>query len=213
MSRIATVVLTLVAALVLAAGIAVACAMAGIVPVAAGSHHFAPIEWYLSMASDRAVERGGEATQVPATAKAPSDAMLKMGMVHYQEMCVTCHGAPGIEPSDIGKGLYPRPPRLERHKRAELGETYWIVKNGVRDTGMPAFGPTHSEDELWAIAAFTVTMPHWTPAEYAAHAKAYGVPPPITEEMEQGEKAGEPNGEHGPPAAGTPSGPGAHGSR
>src|SRR4051794_40224201 len=105
MGRLATAIFSILAFVALGCGLAVAMAMAGMVPVAAGEHHFAPIEWYLHNASDAAMEHGGEKAQPPPGVDSPE--MLRMGLQHYQEMCVTCHGAPGIEPSDIAKGLYP----------------------------------------------------------------------------------------------------------
>jgi mono/diheme cytochrome c family protein len=202
MGRIATAIVSILAFIALCCGVAVAMAMAGLVPVAAGSHHFAPVEWFLETAADEAVDRGGESVHPPPGVDSPE--MMRMGLQHYQEMCVTCHGAPGIEPSEIAKGLYPHPPLLERKKRLHIGSTYWIVKNGVRDTGMPAFGPTHSEQELWAIAAFTVKMPHLTPQQYLEQARAAGVPKPGGMEMDE-----EPEqGQSGPPATAPPHGPG-----
>jgi mono/diheme cytochrome c family protein len=186
MRPFARTVLTLVVAVALVGVVAVVLAYAGVVPVAAGQHHFGLIEWYLETAADHAVDRGGAGVQPPSGVDSPQ--MLQMGLVHYQEMCVTCHGAPGVEPSEIGKGLYPDPPLLERKKRARLGPTYWIVKNGIRDTGMPAFGATHTEQELWAIAAFAVAMPHMTPEEYARRTTEAGVEMPGAE-IEAAEQA------------------------
>ncbi len=187
MRRVVSVVVTLVVAFAALGAVAVALAFAGLVPVAASNHHLPLIEWYLETASDHAVDRGGEKAAPPADASSPE--MLRIGLIHYQEMCVTCHGAPGIEPSDIARGLYPHPPLLERHERARIGPTYWIVKNGVRDTGMPAFGGTHSDRDLWAIAAFAVAMPHLSPAEYQRQAAAAGVATSASQRMEEAEEA------------------------
>lgn len=81
---------------------------------------------------------------------------IDVGFDHYKGMCVTCHGAPGVEVSEIGKGLNPAPPKLRAKKLEEWsdGELFYLIKNGIRMTGMPAFGPTHSDDEIWKIAAF-----------------------------------------------------------
>jgi len=125
------------------------------------------------------------------------------GQTLFNEHCVLCHGAPGLEPSELAKGLYPHPPLLERKKHLQVGAVYWIVKNGVRDTGMPAFGPTHDEQELWAIAAFTAKMPHLTPAQYLEQARAAGVEKPGGAEMDEPMQ-----GQSGPPAAAPPHGPG-----
>jgi mono/diheme cytochrome c family protein len=122
--------------------------------------------------SDQSVAHHAVGIQVPPLG---DPAQLKVGAAHYEEMCVTCHGAPGVKMSEIGAGLNPSPPNLIRSTRdMSPAEAYWIVKNGIRMTGMPAFGPTHSESELWAITAFVKQLPTMTPAQYQALTSAPG---------------------------------------
>lgn len=109
--------------------------------------------------------------------RTPGDlaARAQNGASDFAEMCTTCHGAPGREPSEIGKGLNPRPPRLEdvaSHWSAE--ELFWIVKNGVRMTGMPAFGPTHDDERIWSIVAFARTLPGMASEVYTKATGAAG---------------------------------------
>lgn len=93
--------------------------------------------------------------------------MLSTGASHFTSMCVVCHGAPGTERGEIGKGLNPQPPELSHAaEEFELTEIYWIVEHGIRHTGMPAFGPTHGEEELWAIASFVDRLDEMSPEEY-----------------------------------------------
>jgi len=93
--------------------------------------------------------------------------LLKMGFVHYREMCVSCHGAPGIKQSEFAEGLYPNPPMLSKvAKEWTPQQLFWITKNGLKMTGMPAFGPTHTDDMIWAIVAFTKTLPTMTKEQY-----------------------------------------------
>jgi mono/diheme cytochrome c family protein len=103
--------------------------------------------------------------------KAPdlsSDDLLSEGIPHFDEMCADCHGAPGKEPNYIGKGLNPPAPDLaseaEEWSDAEL---FWITKHGVKMTGMPAFGQTHDDEELWPIVAAIRELPELSPDEYA----------------------------------------------
>jgi mono/diheme cytochrome c family protein len=143
--------------------------------------------------ADHSVEHHAQGIQPPPLG---DPAQLKTGVVHYQEMCVTCHGAPGVQRSEIGAGLNPGPPALVRSVRdMSPAEVYWIVKNGVKMTGMPAFGPTHSEAELWAITALVKQLPILTPEQYKALAQSAGSPVAPPEEHEH---------EHGAPAAGAP---------
>lgn len=96
-----------------------------------------------------------------------TESVLATGASHFTSMCVVCHGAPGVERGEIGKGLSPQPPDLS-HAAGELEATeiYWVVEHGIRHTGMPAFGPTHGEEELWAIASFVDRLDEMSPEEY-----------------------------------------------
>ena len=93
---------------------------------------------------------------------------LVQGVVHYHAHCGVSHGGPGYEPSDIAIGMYPRPADLKdvatRHTSAEL---FWIIKNGIEMTGMPAWAE-HGDDELWPVVALLNTFPAMTPEAYSA---------------------------------------------
>ena len=83
-----------------------------------------------------------------------SDASIVMGAGHYADHCAICHGGPGVPKGDIGHGLYPQPPDLAiTAKTYSDGELFWILKHGIKLTGMPAWSD-HSDEELWATAAF-----------------------------------------------------------
>ncbi len=81
---------------------------------------------------------------------------VAVGFDHYRENCVICHGAPGVEAGELAKGLNPPAPHLwdvDGHIMPD-GQTFWAIKHGIRMTGMPAFGPTHTDEEIWKIVAF-----------------------------------------------------------
>ncbi len=91
---------------------------------------------------------------------------LESGLVHFQDTCVQCHGAPGVEPAEFAKGLNPPAPELsEVQAESSDGELFWLVSRGIRMTGMPAFGPTHSDEDIWKIVAFVRHLPRLTPEE------------------------------------------------
>lgn len=94
--------------------------------------------------------------------------MLTVGFMHYNEMCVSCHGAPGIDPDELAEGLYPKPPKFyQSNDMPDTTEAFWIIKNGIEMTAMPAFGPTHSDDKIWAITDFLLNkMNKMSPQEY-----------------------------------------------
>ena len=116
------------------------------------------------VALDRSLARRAPKTSNPV---APSPEVLRSGLAHYGEMCVTCHGAPGVDASEIGIGLNPPAPDLTKadvQARTD-GELFWLVSHGIRMTGMPAFGPTHEDKEIWKIVAFLRHLPALTAEE------------------------------------------------
>jgi len=166
--------LGLLAVLVLAALLFI---FSGVYDVSASNPDNGLIAWALQTTQSRSVHRAYESlegkVQIP---KLDESERIRTGLVHYHEMCVTCHGAPGIKISEIGQGLNPYPPELAAHSAEdEPLETYWIVKNGIKMTGMPAFGVTHSDDEIWAIVAFLNRLPKLSPQEYQALVQQAGL--------------------------------------
>lgn len=92
---------------------------------------------------------------------------LHAGLSNYRGECLHCHGAPQVEASEFSKGLNPPAPDLaagEVQARPDQ-ELYWITSQGIRMTGMPAFSPTHSEEEIWQIVSFVRHLPDLTREE------------------------------------------------
>ena len=122
------------------------------------------LKWVLNTTKDRSIESRLEDITVP-NLNDPS--MLKEGFEHYNEMCVSCHGAPGNEETELTKALNPPAPYLvEVAKEIDPKELFWITKNGIKMTGMPAWGKTHSDEKIWAIVAFVKKLPNMTAEEY-----------------------------------------------
>lgn len=100
---------------------------------------------------------------------------IKSGFKNYNEMCVICHGAPGKALSYLGKGLQPQPPNLaEAVEKWTNGQLFWIIKNGVKMTGMPAFGPTHDDVDIWSIVGFIRRLPRTSAQEFQSMAQELG---------------------------------------
>lgn len=101
--------------------------------------------------------------------------MVVLGFKHYNEMCISCHAAPGLNRNEMAEGLYPKPPQLYKHaEEDDAQEFFWIIKNGIKMTSMPAFKPTHNDQEIWAITAFiTQKLPNMTPDEYRIWTNKY----------------------------------------
>ncbi len=162
--RILVVLLILAAA---AAGGGFGFVFSGLADVAATSPHWAITEWILSTAMEHSVRRRANDIEPPALLE--EDARVRAGALAYDDMCASCHGAPGAEPGVVGEGLNPAPPELAAEEEEwSAAELFWITKHGVRMTGMPAFGPTHADEELWEIVALVRQLPGMSPAQYRA---------------------------------------------
>jgi len=123
-----------------------------------------PVYWVLQKTRERSVFYHSSGIRIP---DGFSSLETKEGFRHYQEMCTGCHGAPGIKPSEISIGLNPSPPDLkEAAEELQTPVLFWIVKNGIKMTGMPAFAPTHGDDSIWGIVAFLNRLPNISEEEY-----------------------------------------------
>jgi mono/diheme cytochrome c family protein len=161
-----TILLTMVWILILGVAGVLAVAYSGTVDVAATNHPSALTSWFLSTARDHAIHARAVGIAVPSL---DGPRMLQMGADHYKEMCVGCHGAPGVEAGEAAQGLDPPPPILYQGPpmtKEDAAETFWVVKHGIQMTGMPAFGKTHDDDKLWAIVAFMKRLNGMSSEEY-----------------------------------------------
>ena len=99
------------------------------------------------------------------------------GASDYDEMCTICHLAPGMKENEMRPGLYPKPPRLAEIPAAPPAEQFWVIKHGIKLTGMPSWGKTHSDDDVWNLVAFLKKLPDLEPDQYRAMAGGADAPP------------------------------------
>lgn len=140
-------------------------------PVGADVPHSGPVFWLLATVRDRGVATQTRDIRVPLDLDSPR--RLSEGAGQYAAMCSGCHLTPGYESSETWQGLYPQPPRLAHGVDLTPAEIFWVVKHGLKFSGMPAWGKSHSDDEIWDVTAFVLDLPHLTPAQYrdmVAHA-------------------------------------------
>jgi mono/diheme cytochrome c family protein len=139
---------------------------AGVYDVAATEPHSPATSWLLETARTRSIKAHAVSIQAPPGLDDPAKVII--GVEHYAAHCAVCHGAPGVPRGDIAHGLYPQPPNLaEAAKRYSPGELFWILKNGIKMSGMPAWND-HSDDELWATVSFLDKLPGMSEQDYAA---------------------------------------------
>ena len=168
-TRLFTVLLTLVLVLVLSVLAGLWVLGTGAYDVAATEEHAPITRWMLNTLQHRSV-----AARAELPVAIPDDpAAIDHGFEHFHAMCVECHGAPGYDRGEIGEGMNPTPPRLEEeaHEWTDA-ELFRITKHGIRLAGMPAFGPTHGDEEIAGIVAFIRVMESMTEEEYAEMVRA-----------------------------------------
>jgi hypothetical protein len=151
-------------ALLMVAGAGAAYIYSGALDVAASTPHNAFEQSLFRIAMRRSVMAMSRRMSQPPRF---TDDMVNDGFDHYEHMCGGCHGGPGIERSEIGKGLNPQAPDLADAVPAwSPRQLFWIVKNGLKMTGMPSFGKTHDDNQVWSIVAFIEQLPGMSYQQY-----------------------------------------------
>ena len=165
MARWRTVLATVVVAYGALALAGVAVIYSGIYDIAADAPHWGLASRLFETARERSIK--AHAAGIKAPTGLDSEAMIITGVDHFAAHCAVCHGAPGVPKGDIANGLYPAPPDLALSAaRYSGGELFWIVRHGIKMTGMPGWAD-HSDEEIWAIVAFIRKLPGMTPEAYA----------------------------------------------
>jgi mono/diheme cytochrome c family protein len=110
---------------------------------------------------------------VPAAARRASNpfptstALLAEARAHFADHCASCHANNGSGDTAMGRGLYPPAPDMRKTGTQSLtdGELYWIIHNGIRLSGMPAWGDPNRDDDSWKLVVFIRHLPSMTPDE------------------------------------------------
>jgi len=163
--------------LLLGAGGAAAFVWSGIYDVSATDQHLAPTYHLIKKTMERAVERRSAGIRVPPLGDAEQ---IGHGVALFREHCVQCHGAPAVPPERFAMGLTPLATPLARSGLDRSpGYLYWVIREGIKMTGMPAWRYRLSDPEIWAVVAFIKKLPSLSPDEYQALRSA---PKPVAEE-------------------------------
>jgi mono/diheme cytochrome c family protein len=143
---------------------------AGAYDVAADTPHTQPVYWFLQTVRQRSIAASATDVAVPADLADPK--RIASGAAQYDGMCSGCHLAPGMKRTEISQGLYPRAPELRRGSDLTAAEEFWVVKHGIKMTGMPAWGVTHDDDLLWDIVALMQKLPELSADQYQSLVKS-----------------------------------------
>jgi hypothetical protein len=148
--------------------------------VGADGPHWKITFWLLEEARERSVEMHSKNIVSPSF---NDSKLLEVGFPHFHEMCRQCHGAPGYPRDEFAEGLYPNPPSLasaDIQQELSASELFWIVKHGIKMTGMPSFGKTHTDAQIWGIIAVVKKLPEMDEVAYEEMVKKL-IPPEVTE--------------------------------
>ena len=176
MRTLKIIVATLVVSLLIAGGVAAGIIYSGAYNVAATSEHWPITHWALQKTVHRSVEKQAARIEAPELG---SGEQLLAGAANFDAMCSDCHASPGGQQSVAARGMYPRPPELTHAaKEKSPSEIFWVIKHGIKASGMPEWGSSHSDADIWAMTAFVEKLPGMSAADYhqmLARAEANGV--------------------------------------
>ena len=142
----------------------------GIYNIGADDPHTRPIYAVLEVARARSIERRAAAIDVPDLA---DPAQVIQGAGNYDAMCTGCHLTPGAPPTELSRGLYPAPPNLSL-VAVDPAKAFWVIKHGIKASGMPAWGESMADEYIWNMAGFLQVLPTLDAAEYRAMVDSSG---------------------------------------
>lgn len=145
-------------------------AWSGAMQISASSGHWRITDWFLHWVMRNSV-------RTYSLFQTPEDPLDDSGLVsaagHFRQACQVCHGAPGVRPSPVMQKATPPAPDLARTAvEWRDRELFWIIRHGVKFTGMPAWAVPDRPDEVRRMAAFVRRLPDMTPAQYRALTEA-----------------------------------------
>ncbi len=140
----------------------------GLFNISAKEKHWEITTILLEFIRERSIEVRAEDIQIPNTLSTPE--MISNGAKNFDAMCAQCHLAPEMEPTELHLGLYPQPPIFykaeKKHETHGLANTFWVIQNGLKLTGMPAWGDFHTDTQIWEMVAFLNVLKGMSATEY-----------------------------------------------
>lgn len=144
----------------------------GIYNIGADDSHTRPVYTLLQTLRDRSITARAHKLHPPPNLDDP--ALILRGAGNYDAMCSGCHLAPGMEATELSRGLYPSPPNLSKADVADPSHHFWVVKHGIKASGMPAWGKSMADEHLWGMVAFLQQLPKLDAGQYRAMVASSG---------------------------------------
>jgi mono/diheme cytochrome c family protein len=163
--------LTLVALAAVAVAAVAGFIWSGFYNVAADDPHTAPVYRLLETMRERSIQARAGRLEVPADLMERE--RIVQGSGNYNAMCMGCHLAPGMDGTEMSRGLYPAPPDLSR-TTVEAAEAFWVIKHGIKASGMPAWGESMDDEYIWNMVAFLQELPGLDAGQYQAMVASSG---------------------------------------
>lgn len=163
--RVRSALISFVAALAVLSALGLAAFLkSGIYDIAAVTEHLSPERFLITVMKKYSVNKAAMDIELPNFEKIP---YIKKGAKIYVRHCEVCHGGPGQAREKLAKGLNPNPPPLVKVLDSwSKKEVYWIIHSGLKMAGMPGFGETLKQEELFAVSAFVLRLNTLPPKDY-----------------------------------------------
>lgn len=137
----------------------------GVYNIAADDLHTRPVYALMHTMRERSIAVRANKLHPPPNLNDP--ALIRQGAGNYNAMCMSCHLAPGMADTELSKGLYPAPPNLSK-QTVDAASAFWVIKHGIKASGMPAWGKSMSDEYIWNMAAFLQQLPTMNASQYQA---------------------------------------------
>jgi cytochrome c553 len=139
-------------------------AWSGLFNVAATGGHWPVTDWFLHWVMQNSVRTYSMGIKAPDLS---NPELVHRGAGHYQTGCAPCHGSPDEPQNPVMQGATPPPPTLYQvNDKWEPRHLFWIVKHGIRFTGMPGWTARERDDEIWSMVAFLRELPSMSAERY-----------------------------------------------
>lgn len=139
--------------------------------VAADEPHWALTKLAMGKVRERSIAARASGIDVPDL---EDESMIGTGAGNYDAMCAGCHLKPGVDKTELSAGLYPAPPDLARNPIDDPAAAFWVIKHGIKMSGMPAWGKSMEDEYVWGMVAFLRQLPDMSQAQYAEVVEASG---------------------------------------